>query len=121
VPVLGALLMAGTLSGCSQTGPNSALQSARSACAVIEGAQFYPVVPQSGIYIGVAAGTAVVKAIERSGDPTLTAELPALKRAVGLLAGAYDGAIAAKQERLLQGLVSEPQDYCTTVGVPPAT
>jgi hypothetical protein len=79
--LLGGLLVAGTLAGCGPTGPNSALQSARRACGVIEGSQFYPRVPLSGIYVGVDTATRVERAIARSGDPTLTVEMPAMKRA----------------------------------------
>jgi hypothetical protein len=119
--VLGGLLLAVMLAGCSPTGPNSALQSARRACAVIEGSQWYPVVPPSGIYVGIDTATRVAKAIQQSGDPKLQAELPALRRAIKMLAEASDGTIAANGERLIQKLTSEPQNYCTTIGIPPAT
>lgn len=117
----GALLVAGMLAGCGPNGSSSALQSTRRACEVVQWSQGYLRAPPSGTYIGVDTARRVQKALAQSHDQTLMADIPALKRAIKLLANATDRAEASEGEAQIQRLVGEPGNYCATVGVTPPT
>jgi hypothetical protein len=115
--LVGSLMAALVLAACV-TSPRD---TARQACGVVEGHDFYVRTPPGGIYIGLGSARSMAAAIADSQVKVLRDELPAWKDAITDLTTADDGVEASRAESQIQLLVSKALGYCysTFGGVPP--